>query len=203
MASYDEDRGALILCVAYHDDNDDGFVDGITPPLSETLLTLNHLEGGAYVDRTYPIGGSAEFNVICAAVEHLSEFALALPTDLDRDGCTNQKEVGPNPALGGGRNYQLFWDFFDVPAPPSYTRYKAISVADIAAVVARFGSARPGGTPDKATALAEALAAPPAPPAYHAGYDRTPAGMLSGPPDGAIGVQDISRVVAQFGHSCL
>jgi hypothetical protein len=123
--------------------------------------------------------------------------------DDDSDGCTDGEEVGNAPSLGGSRNPHVFWDFFDVPTPPGFVRNQAISVADISAVVARFGASRPGGPPDKATALAEALAAAPPPPAYHAGYDRTPNGMLSGPPDGAIGVQDISRAVAQFGHSCL
>jgi hypothetical protein len=63
---------------------------------------------------------------------------------------------------------------------------------------------RPGGPPpDKATALAEALAPVPAPPAYHAGYDRTANGLLTGPPDGAVTIVDINRVVAQYGHNCL
>jgi hypothetical protein len=122
--------------------------------------------------------------------------------DDDNDGCTDVAEVGANPLAGGGRNPHVFWDFFDVPTPPSFTRDKAISVGDIAAIVARFGSSRPGGPPDEATALAEAHSAPPAPPAYHAGYDRTPSGALTGAPDGAISVQDIGRAVAQFGHSC-
>jgi hypothetical protein len=55
-------------------------------------------------------------------------------------------------------------------------------------------------------ASADAPRPPPAaPPAYHAGYDRTP-GVgpgRTGPPDGSVAVQDIALVVAQFGHSCL
>lgn len=123
--------------------------------------------------------------------------------DSDRDGCTDIQEGGGNPALGGGRNPQFFWDFFDVPTPPGPARNRAIVVADISAVIARFGSARPGGPPSKAEAFNEALAPPPPAPAYHAAYDRTPAGLLTGSPDGAITVIDINRVVAQFGHSCL
>jgi TolB protein len=123
--------------------------------------------------------------------------------DTEGDGCADGEELGATAALGGGRNPTFFWDFFDVPTPPSYTRDRAVSVADISAVVARFGAARPGGPPDKSTALAEAQSAPPLPPAYHAGYDRTPNGSLTGPPDGAISVQDIGRAVAQFGHSCI
>jgi hypothetical protein len=96
----------------------------------------------------------------------------------------------------------VFWDFFDVPTPPSNARDRVISAGDVAAVAARFGSivAPP---PSKEEALAQALAAPPPPPAYHAAYDRTtlPSGW-SGPPDGSIAVSDIARVVAQLGHSC-
>jgi hypothetical protein len=123
--------------------------------------------------------------------------------DADGDGCVNDAELGTNSSFGGRRNPKLFWDFFDVPAPPSYTRNQAINIADIAAVIARFGAARAGGPPDKPTALAEAQSAPPLPPVYHAAYDRTVAGALTGPPDGAISVQDIGRAVAQFGHGCI
>jgi hypothetical protein len=122
--------------------------------------------------------------------------------DDDSDGCADTEEAGLNPSSGGTRNPFLHWDFFDVPTPPAYTRNKVVSVADIAAVVTRFGSARPGGLPDKSTAFAESLAPPPAPPTYHAAYDRTANGTLSGPPDGAIAIADIGRVVSQFGHNC-
>jgi hypothetical protein len=111
--------------------------------------------------------------------------------------------------MGGQRGYTSFWDFFDVPTAPSYTRDKAVSVADIYAVVFRFGTMRPGGPPSKADALAEALApAPPmSPPVYHAAFDRQPGPPMqvwrSGPPNGSVTVVDINAVVAQFGHSCI
>jgi hypothetical protein len=98
----------------------------------------------------------------------------------------------------------VFWDFFDVPTPPSYTRDRVISAGDVAAVAARFGSMQEP-PPSKEEALAQALAAPPPAPAYHAAYDRTlfgPNQWNSGAPDGSITVSDIARVVAQLGHSC-
>jgi hypothetical protein len=129
--------------------------------------------------------------------------ATIIAVDADDDDCTAGQEAGSNPAAGGQRDDFVFWDFFDTPTPPSYTRDAAISVADIAAVVARFGSSRAGGAPDKETALLEAHTPPPSPPAYHVGYDRTPAAMFTGPPDGATSVQDIALNVQQFGHSCM
>jgi hypothetical protein len=128
--------------------------------------------------------------------------------DDDNDGCADLRESGTNPQTGGQRSAHLFWDFFDVPTPPGFTRNQAVTVGDIAAVVARFGSSRPGGPPTKGEAFAEALAPPPAPPAYHAAYDRT-ASTSAGQPwrsnsaNGSITVQDISLAAVQFGHSCL
>jgi hypothetical protein len=124
--------------------------------------------------------------------------------DTDGDGCLDGAEVYNPVASGGGRNPASFWDFFDVPTPPLNARDKIVSIADLGVVVARFGAMRPGGPPpDEATAKAEALSPLLAPPDYHAALDRTVAGALTGPPDGAITVVDINRAVAQFGHSCL
>jgi hypothetical protein len=124
-------------------------------------------------------------------------------TDTDQDGCIDPFEAAVNPALGGGRNPKVFWDFFDVPTGPGPARDRAITISDIAAVVARFG-ANSMPPPDKATALAQALTSPPPAPAYHTAYDRTMIpGGLSGPPDGAITVTDINRAVMQFGASCM
>jgi hypothetical protein len=92
----------------------------------------------------------------------------------------------------------VYWDFFDVPTPPGYVRDQSVSIADIAAIVARFGAN--GGTG------IDPLSSPPPPPAYHTAYDRTltaPDPWDSGPPNGSITIQDITLVVAQFGHSCL
>ena len=77
-------------------------------------------------------------------------------------------------------------------------RDRSITVADIFAVAGRFGATGdPGGDP---------LVSPPDAPAYHTAYDR---GEQTGanswnraPADGAITIEDVFAVAAQFGHSC-
>lgn len=118
--------------------------------------------------------------------------------DNDGDGCSDAKERGPSLSLGGQRDPNYFWDFFDTPS-----RDAVMSVSDIARVVARFGAVR-DSVPSKEESLAEALTVPPPAPAYHAAFDRSPATeALVGPPDGTISIGDVSRSVAQFGHSCI
>lgn len=117
--------------------------------------------------------------------------------DTDGDGCLDLAENGPDPALGGHRNYMWFWDFFDVPAGAGLARDGDVTGQDIFAVLGRFNAEGTPGDP---------LSPPPPPPAYHAAYDRGP---LVGPepwdlgaPDGAITGSEIFAVIAQFGHSC-
>jgi len=124
--------------------------------------------------------------------------------DDDRDGCANGRELGLIPVLGGQRDSNYFWDFMDVPAGMPPQRDRRVSIGDIGAVVARFGSFRQP-PPTKEEALVEALTPPPPAPAYHAAYDR--GGSIDNlwnqlPPDGRIIVADIGAVVAQFGHTC-
>lgn len=159
--------------------------------ISMAAVGAEVLVGAIYDDTGAPNAGAAYL------------FQPVSAGDSDGDGCTDKQEVGLEPALGGQRNPNRFWGFFDVPTPPSFTRDRAVVVADISAVVARFGSMRVGGMPDKATALNEALSVPPPPPAYHAGYDRAMAATLTGPPNGSVTIEDVMLAVAQFGHSCL
>ena len=117
--------------------------------------------------------------------------------DSDSDGCTDVQEAGSSQALGGLRDPENYWDFFDTP-DPSNVRDRSVTIADVSRVVARFGAtAEPGLTSTD----------PLTPPgyAYHPAFDRTPSGpnpWNAGPADGAITIQDIGLVVAQFGHSC-
>jgi hypothetical protein len=128
------------------------------------------------------------------------------PGDTDGDGCTDEQENGTNEGAGGNRDYLSFWDFFDTPAGPSLVRDRRVTIADISAIVARFGSIR-GSAPTKQEGLAEALTTPDPAPAYHAGYDRTPSADPSRPwrtrsPDGVVSITDITLLVGQFGHTC-
>jgi hypothetical protein len=67
--------------------------------------------------------------------------------DGDGDGCRDSTELGPDPVLGGDRNPNRFWDFFEV------TYDHTIDLADSLAILSAFGAA-PGS------------------PAYNALYDR-------------------------------
>jgi hypothetical protein len=111
--------------------------------------------------------------------------------DTDLDGCTDKLEVGPRPEMGGGRNPNNFWDFFDTPP-----RDKAVTVKEIGNIVRRYGSM---GDPD-----IDPLSDPPPAPEYHTGFDRTVApNQLTGPPNGSITISDIMLAVLQFGHTCV
>jgi hypothetical protein len=117
--------------------------------------------------------------------------------DSDGDGCDDDRETGPNPALGGGRDPDNVWDFFDTPNDAN-VRDGAVTAGDLARVVARFGSAG-----NKAL---DPLSPPPLAPAYHTAFDRTspgsaPNGHPKGP-NGSVTAQDIALIVSQFGHSC-
>lgn len=131
--------------------------------------------------------------------------ASAKLLDSDGDGCTDAQEFGPQVSLGGQRNPNNFWDFFDVPVG-ELPRNQAVDAFDIGAVVLRFGAfVEP--PPTKTEALAQALSAPADMTSYHAAYDR--GGPIPGQnlwnllaPDGAINAFDIGAVVVQFGHTC-
>jgi hypothetical protein len=118
--------------------------------------------------------------------------------DDDNDGCFDFQELGPSPLAGGLRNPKLFWDFFDTPDAAN-ARDAAVTAGDLARVAQRFGATGDPGL--------DPLSAPPAAPAYHTAFDRSPPGAGAdawdaGPPDGAITAGDLAGVVAQFGHSC-
>ena len=64
--------GTIDVCLPYPDGNDDGIVDGTTPPIDESALLLLHEEGGVFVDRTTTRDTGS--NVICAQTSSLSQF---------------------------------------------------------------------------------------------------------------------------------
>jgi hypothetical protein len=129
--------------------------------------------------------------------------------DHDQDGCTDAQEAHSNPALGGLRSPQYFWDYFQVWTfnGSSWVRDDVIGVADVLATGARFGSGPP--PPAKNIAVTMALTPPVNTNGYHIAYDRgavlDPARpWKKSPPDGTINVAtDIFGVAGQFGHNCL
>ena len=131
---------------------------------------------------------------------------VGLP-DGDNDGCTDAQELGPSAALGGRRDPNYFWDFYDVPIGTPPERDRAVTIGDIGAVVARFGRFR-DPAPSKEEALTEALTPPVDQTSYHTAFDRSPPEQGAdvwdaGPPDGQITIGDVGSAVAQFGHSCI
>jgi hypothetical protein len=119
--------------------------------------------------------------------------------DDDNDGCLDTYELSPMALQGGRRDPHNAWDFFDVPAGGALVRDGVVSAADLASIVARFGSA---GSPST-----DPLSMPPPAPAYHTAYDRgaaityqNPWNLL--PANGTITAGDVAAAVSQFGHGC-
>ena len=66
--------GTAAVCVPYPDADDDGLVDGTTPPIAETSLRMLHEEQDVFVDRTISLDEVT--NTICAGVSSFSQFVL-------------------------------------------------------------------------------------------------------------------------------
>ena len=122
------------------------------------------------------------------------------PLDKDGDGCTDAQELGMDENLGGQRDPNHFWDFFDP------NRDGSVTLLDFLAVLRHFGAVSVP-PPTKAEALAEALLPEPPIGDYWALADR--GGQAPGgdpwdelPPNGSIGLLDFLSVLRQFGHTC-
>jgi len=132
--------------------------------------------------------------------------------DTDDDLCRDDRELGPNENIGGRRDPTSFWDFFSVFTGNPLIRDTAIGGADLAAVVARFGSTDDGaGTFNRNSDPLSTPTKPVLPSSnranYHPDFDRS--GSAAGsdawdllPPNGNIGAAEIANVVAQFGDHC-
>jgi hypothetical protein len=122
--------------------------------------------------------------------------------DDDSDGCDDIREaqlLKSSATAGGRRDPHSFWDFFDTPTGPVFTRDQAVTGTDFFGVLARFGSSGDPGV--------DPLSTPPAAPAYHSAYDRSPSLPGTDPwdaqaADGAITGIDFFLVLTQFGHTC-
>ena len=104
-------------------------------------------------------------------------------SDADGDGCSDQRENGPDETLGGQRDYLNPWDFYDIDGDGIIDLF-----TDILGVMFRYSLN--GGPP------------------YDANFDRGPS---AGPnpwnmtaPDGRIDLfTDILGVINQHGHACV
>ncbi len=141
------------------------------------------------------------------------ETKLPPPGDLDGDGCANRQETGPDPQLGGQRDYRNFWDFYDTPDADG-VKDKVVNIFDVFRVADRFlaNDAGAAGTPadpdrntDPLTVLTEANGGP-GPNDYHPGFDHSDQvgenTWEDGPPDGTINIFDVFRVASQYLHRC-
>ena len=103
------------------------------------------------------------------------------------------------------RNALNPWDFADVPVPSlpaAGVRNGAVTLSDASAAlpwVGRVNNGAPGPGPDfrdyddddNANGVEDG-----------AEYDRTPGGPISGPPNGAVTLSDVSVILAQVGDTC-
>lgn len=159
-----------------------------TPTESETLIELipaGESPAGANGSR---YGDAVSVDVV-PKVNDLTIRCVASTTDSDADGCADLTEVGGDETLGGLRDPENEWDFYDVSGITAAQPDGFIDLLhDVLAVIDHFA---PTGQE----------------PVYDAHYDRGPS---SGPnawnltgPDGKIDLLiDILVVIAQFGHDC-
>ncbi len=66
--------GIVTVCLPYTDADNDGIVDGSSPPIDENTVQILHEQGGVFVDRT--VSRDAVDNQVCAEVTALSQFVL-------------------------------------------------------------------------------------------------------------------------------
>jgi hypothetical protein len=197
-------------------------VHGALGPNIYVRSTINGATGDGTVDVfqqradcTPPAPGcTPSLTTICGALVQSSEQGKTI--DSDGDNCTDKEELGQSGATGGLRDPYNWGDFMSVHTGPvaNLQKDQVVSVADISAVVARFGTNDSGGT-TKINRNTDPKFRPSGT-TYHPSYDRggpIPNGAVAGsvprqmPANagsgaGSITVADISATVAQFGHSC-
>lgn len=120
--------------------------------------------------------------------------------DSDGDGCTDEKELGPDEALGGKRDPANFWDFFD----PNLDG--AVGFGDFLLLLQHFGASDDNGQAS-INRNSDPLTTPDAGPGtYHPRFDRGvvigPNGWDLAPPNGTIALSDFLALLVQFGHTC-
>jgi hypothetical protein len=179
-----------------------GWQPGWTEAQVRAFLTSNAVDvGPAGPDDTYGYGRLYLPLPKDAAADTDGDTVLnGVDPDDDDDGCMDTQEQGTDPLTGGRRSPHHPWDFMDQFTGPALAKDQAITISDVAAVVARFGTTgNPSGDP---------LATPSSATGYHTSADRN--GSFPGqnawnlqPANGSVSSGDIAAVVAQFGHTCV
>jgi hypothetical protein len=120
--------------------------------------------------------------------------------DKDGDGCPDFRETQPKSlaSLGGGRDPNNVWDWFDTPNPNATPlKDRAINIDDLFRIVARFSA-----TGDETI---DPRSLPPKT-GYHTAYDRSYVDGANnwdmGPANGTIDIDDVYLLASQFGHFC-
>jgi len=143
--------------------------------------------------------------------------SVRIVPDRDCDGCSDGAELLENAALGGQRDPDNPWDFYDVPVPTAFNggtmddRDQAVSMVNDVLAVLKYAGASDGGAcnagPDGTSGNADDRC-------YNQDnntdgqddgllYDRSVGASWSDAPDGAISIlEDVLLVLAQSGHSC-
>ena len=200
---YDRVTGAMELLSMASDGNPGNSHSAAGYPL-ESMAVIALTPDGRFAAfhsvATNLMPGEDEMGVFVAATSVLGIL------DTDGDGCSDKQEHGIQEALGGRRDSESFWDFFDVPIGELPERDRRVNAFDIGAVVLRFGTVS-DPPPTKEEALAEALTPPSDLTSYHAAFDRNSPDPEANPwnvrpPNGSIDGFDIGFVAAQFGHTC-
>ncbi|MGB2693581.1 MAG: flexitail domain-containing putative surface protein [Dehalococcoidia bacterium] len=128
--------------------------------------------------------------------------------DTDRDKCSDARELSDSPTTGGLRDPFNFWDVRSVPVGVPAVSDRAVSVSDVVAVVARFGSHDAGATTIVSRYSHPVVTTVGPAPSYHPAFD-TAGGLVGSSggwnlkgPDGAVAVGDVLAIVSQFGMNC-
>ena len=121
--------------------------------------------------------------------------------DSDKDGCPDDKELGPDEVLGGKRDPANFWDFFDPNLDGS------VGLSDFLLLLQHFGATDDNGQAS-INRNSDPITTPDAGPGtYHPRFDRGSVVGLNGwdraPPNGTITLTDFLALLVQFGHTCV
>lgn len=120
--------------------------------------------------------------------------------DTDRDGCSNLEELGSDPRLGGLRDPNNPWDFFD----PNMDG--GVGLADLILILQHFYTSDRNGQATISRHSDPFTTPDPGFRQYHPRFDRGswvgPQPWDREPPDGHINITDLMALIVQFGHSC-
>jgi RHS repeat-associated protein len=160
----------------------------------------DHATGGPIAELTYDSRGNLDTDGTNSYQYNMDNMLVSISAadggnDSDGDGCSDSEEQGPDPTLGGQRDPENAWDFYDVPRPVGEpgtgTKDKQVDGSDALGVLAKWG----------------ALCGDPVPaaPKYDAAYDRSapsPNAWNTQAPNCTIDGNDATWNLSSYGHTC-